>query len=234
MTEEDWLKDNDPQAALDRLRGSGRASDRKLRLFACGYWRRCLPLLYLQEADLRRIEGAVEAAERHAEGLAPVAEMAPLRRLGLGVAAGTGRSAAEGALQSVAQRMRWLSQAPWGYRQWVWTAEREWTAAEGLVVRQATEERRVAVRAIQLSLFRDLFGMSRPAAADASWLAWNDGTVVKLAQAIHNDHRFGDLPILADALEDAGCTNAELLGHLRGPGPHVRGCWVVDLLLGKA
>src|SRR5262245_29436818 len=114
MTEEDWLKDNDPQAALDRLRCSGRASDRKLRLFACGYWRRCLPLLYLQEADLRRIEGAVEAAERHAEGLAPVAEMAPLRRLGLGVAAGTGRSAAERALESVADRMQWLPEMPWG------------------------------------------------------------------------------------------------------------------------
>jgi hypothetical protein len=57
--------------------------------------------------------------------------------------------------------------------------------------------------------------------------------VPKLAEAIHADRRFEDLPILADALADAGCANAELLGHLGGPGPHARGCWVVDLLLGK-
>jgi hypothetical protein len=55
-----------------------------------------------------------------------------------------------------------------------------------------------------------------------------------LAQAIYNDHRFGDLPILADALEEAGCSATDILDHLRGPGPHVRGCWVVDLLLGKS
>jgi hypothetical protein len=62
---------------------------------------------------------------------------------------------------------------------------------------------------------------------------WNDGTVVKLAQAIYEDRAFDLLPVLADALEEAGCTNADILGHCRGPGPHVRGCWVVDLLLGK-
>jgi hypothetical protein len=54
-----------------------------------------------------------------------------------------------------------------------------------------------------------------------------------LAQAIYDEHRFQDLPILADALDEAGCTNADLLSHLRGPGPHVRGCWALDLLLGK-
>jgi hypothetical protein len=55
-----------------------------------------------------------------------------------------------------------------------------------------------------------------------------------LAQAIYDDRTFDHLPILADALEDSGCDNQEMLTHLRGPGPHVRGCWVVDLLLGKA
>jgi hypothetical protein len=66
------------------------------------------------------------------------------------------------------------------------------------------------------------------------WLRWNDGTVVKLAQSIYDERRFTDLPILADALEDAGCADADILAHCRGPGPHVRGCWVVDLLLGKS
>jgi hypothetical protein len=62
----------------------------------------------------------------------------------------------------------------------------------------------------------------------------NDGTVVKIAQAIYDDRAFDRLPVLADALEDASCNEAAILSHLRGPGPHVRGCWVVDLLLGRA
>ena len=67
-----------------------------------------------------------------------------------------------------------------------------------------------------------------------SWLAWNDGAVGKVAAAIYDDQTFDRLPLLADALEDAGCTGADILSHCRGPGVHVRGCWVVDLLLGKS
>jgi hypothetical protein len=55
-----------------------------------------------------------------------------------------------------------------------------------------------------------------------------------MAQGIYDGRRFQHLPILADALEDAGCTDPEILGYCRGPGEHVRGCWVVDLILGKA
>jgi hypothetical protein len=65
------------------------------------------------------------------------------------------------------------------------------------------------------------------------WLAWDDGTVRRIAQVIYDERAFDRLPVLADALEDAGCDDADLLAHCRGPGPHVRGCWVVDLLLGK-
>jgi hypothetical protein len=65
-------------------------------------------------------------------------------------------------------------------------------------------------------------------------LTWNDGTVIKIAQAIYNERAFERLPILADALEDAGCDNADILRHCREPGEHMRGCWVVDLLLGKS
>ncbi len=86
----------------------------------------------------------------------------------------------------------------------------------------------------QCGLVRDIFGNPfRPVALDPAWLAWNDGTVPKLAQAIYDERAFDRLPLLADALEDAGCTDAEILAHCRGPGPHVRGCWVVDLLLEK-
>jgi hypothetical protein len=66
------------------------------------------------------------------------------------------------------------------------------------------------------------------------WLAWNGGTILKVAQAIYDDRRFEDMPILADALEEAGCTNEGILSHCRGSGEHVRGCWVVDLILGKS
>lgn len=77
---------------------------------------------------------------------------------------------------------------------------------------------------------RALPGRSRP---DSAWLAWNGGTVGKLAAEIDDSHDFTRLPLLADALEDAGCADAELLGHLRGPGPHVRGCRALGLLLDK-
>jgi hypothetical protein len=65
------------------------------------------------------------------------------------------------------------------------------------------------------------------------WLAWNAGTVTKLAQAIYDEEAFDRLPILADALEESGCTETSLLNHLRGHGTHVRGCWALDLILGK-
>ena len=57
--------------------------------------------------------------------------------------------------------------------------------------------------------------------------------MVQIAQAIYDDRAFDRMPILADALEDAGCTDRAILDHCRSEGPHVRGCWVVDLLLGK-
>ncbi len=69
-----------------------------------------------------------------------------------------------------------------------------------------------------------------PILVQPSWLAANDAAAVKLAHAIHHDSLFQHLPILADALEDAGCAEAALLDHLRSPGPHGRGCWVLDLL----
>jgi hypothetical protein len=71
-------------------------------------------------------------------------------------------------------------------------------------------------------------------------LAWKDETVLKLAEAVYEDRQLPSghldnhrLAVLADALEDAGCTDVDIFEHCRGTGPHVRGCWVVDLLLGK-
>jgi hypothetical protein len=86
----------------------------------------------------------------------------------------------------------------------------------------------------QADLLRCIVGNPfRAVSIDPSWLTWNDRTIPALADAIYTDSAFDRLPILADALEEAGCDNAEILNHCRGPSPHARGCWVIDLLLGK-
>jgi hypothetical protein len=98
------------------------------------------------------------------------------------------------------------------------------------------------VLAYEASLVRDVFGnLFRTATVGRSPLgAWKGELVQKLAEIAYEERRFPEgtlypdrLAILGDALEDAGCTDAELLGHLRSPGPHVRGCWALDTLLGK-
>jgi hypothetical protein len=80
-------------------------------------------------------------------------------------------------------------------------------------------------------LFDDIFGDAfRPVRFE---LAWRTDTVMSLAHQVYDSRDFEFMPILADALQDAGCEDAALLNHCRGPGPHVRGCWVVDLILAK-
>jgi hypothetical protein len=66
---------------------------------------------------------------------------------------------------------------------------------------------------------------------DPAWLRWDGGCVAKLARAIADEGRFADLPVLADALEEAGCTGGQILAHCRKGGEHVRGCWVLELIL---
>jgi hypothetical protein len=70
-------------------------------------------------------------------------------------------------------------------------------------------------------------------AVDPAWLTWNGGAVGRVAGVIHQEQRWQDLPVLADALEEAGCTDQEILSHCRQPPEHARRCWVVSLLLGK-
>jgi hypothetical protein len=83
----------------------------------------------------------------------------------------------------------------------------------------------------QAKLVRDIFGNPfRPAAFDPRW---GTGDIVALARGIYEDRAFDRLPLLVDALMDAGCDNEDVLAHCRSDGPHVRGCWVLDLVLGK-
>jgi hypothetical protein len=83
----------------------------------------------------------------------------------------------------------------------------------------------------QAAFLRDTCG--NPFRPVAFSLEWRTDTALSLASQMYESRDFGAMPILADALQDAGCDNADILDHCRGPGPHVRGCWVVDLVLGK-
>jgi hypothetical protein len=126
-----------------------------------------------------------------------------------------------------------------------WTVDTAYTAVLGVLSESAhkrtlywdKESGAAAMAALQegekcfCNLLRDIFGNPhRPVTADPAWLTPN---VVSLAQTLYDDRAFNRLPELADALEEAGCTNTDVLAHCRAPGPHVRGCWVVDLVLGK-
>jgi hypothetical protein len=84
------------------------------------------------------------------------------------------------------------------------------------------------------ALLRDLTGpLFAGVSLNPSWLTWNEGVVPKLARTIDEEGSFEALPVVADALEEAGCDCAALLDHCRSTGPHIRGCWALDLLLAR-
>lgn len=86
-------------------------------------------------------------------------------------------------------------------------------------------------RCAHCELLRDIFGNPfRPATTKRPW---RTSTVLGLAEGIYEDRAFDRMSVLADAMEEVGCDNADILSHCRGDGPHVRGCWVIDLILGK-
>lgn len=118
---------------------------------------------------------------------------------------------------------------------------RENTCAKGGYLGRATPG--VARAAVECALEHDwlttrpairVVAFGDPACCVCVQHQWLTSTVVALAQGIRDENAFDRMPILADALQDAGCENADILDHCRGAGPHVRGCWVVDLLLCKS
>ena len=96
----------------------------------------------------------------------------------------------------------------------------------------ASSREDVAEPLAQESILRDI-KCPPSTSLDPSWLKWKNGEVKTLSQSIYDDRAFDQMPELAAVLEEAGCTDTEILSHCRGPGPHVLGCWVVDLILGK-
>ncbi len=220
MTEKQWLTAREPGSLLAHARLFG--DERKRRLFACACARRVADL-FTDPAS----ERAVAAAERYADGLAGMQEL----EAALGAAREVVRAA--GALhtrQSNAAACAATAATGLGLALDHQASQlAAYARAPGLVENQAE------LRA-QADLVRDLFGnpFRAPAAAEAAWLEWDGGAVRRLAQGIYAERAFDDLPVLADALEEAGCEEGDILAHLRGPGPHALGCWALDLLLGKA
>jgi hypothetical protein len=210
MTEEQWLTGKVPRKLLDYAEvylkaARTKAGRRKLRLYACACCRRIWASL--PEEPHRR---AVEAAEAHADGRLDGTGLAAVLSAALPALGGSWGGTA----------VRQLLKPRFGdsiradlYAAWAATQPREEARAQADVV-------------------RDLFGNPfRPAGVKRPWLTWNGGTVVGLARQIYTERAFDRLPLLADALEDAGCDSADLLDHLRNNREHFVGCWALDLLI---
>jgi hypothetical protein len=260
MTEAEWLACTEPAIMLGSL--EGQASDRKLRLLAVACCRRTWHLL-----PDARVRGAIEVAERFADGLATAQEWqaswatahaaardaddaygatgsaaigdadAEEGRRAAAWAAIVGRAAthaARNAFDSTASFAAKTASAAASH-----AAEYAAAAAANTTEYAFRAKARGDERAEHCRLLRCVVGNPfRPVALNPAWLTPD---VLALAQAASEERQLPEgaldpdrLRLLADALEDAGCTNADILGHLRGPGPHVRGCWAVDLVLGKS
>jgi hypothetical protein len=251
MTEAEWLTEDDLEYLLDFF--EEKASRRKLRLFVVGRVRGILHLVPDQTCRT-----AVEVAEAFADGRTSLDALTAVYHASEREANtawyNTARSASGGVFY-FATRQDALSCDFLGVAHAITKEEFDEVSARdaiddivGVLAHVAIPPDQwetsagddAAMRAVeyerpkQLHLFRDVFGNPfRPVSVNTRWLAWNDGVVLKLAQGIYEDRAFDRLPFLADALEEAGCDNADILAHCRQPGPHVRGCWVIDLLLGK-
>ena len=237
MTESEWLASTDPMPMLGFLRG--RTSERKLRLFAVACCR-CLGHLITD----RRGREAVEVAERFAEGRAGKGQMAEARRAlkaeerGLLRAAVMDAARAEGNPEVVATARAVAWAAAWDAAHYAVRAV-GWDSAS--LCAQALAVARIWGRAKPIgvtdeaTLLRDIFcNPFRPVKIDPAWLAWDGGNIRRMASAIYDERAFDQMPFLADALEDAGCDDQDILQHCRSRSEHVRGCWVLDALLGRS
>ena len=205
MTEAEWLACADPLTMLKSLHR--KKSRRKQRLFASA----CVRLVWDQVPPHWR--RAVELNEGYADGAVGKDEL---------------RAAFKHA-ESTSSRWPDAAHAAW-YACDTTNSSHFTTRCAASAAARLDEN----LPAQQAALLRDLFHPFRRAGRiNSAWLAYGDQSALRLAQAIYDERAFDRLPILADVLEEAGCTDADLLDHLRGPGPHARGCWAVDLILGR-
>jgi hypothetical protein len=231
MTEAEWLASENPQAMFSpRVRLHPRFVRRIAVLFAVA----CIRATDGTDKQ-RRLWWAVEAAERGAED----GEWAEVDRLRRAASAACGKVRQASAAHYWALAARFLTEPGAG-----WPIEVPdflvravaATAEPGGVLRDralsAPAEPTQALRRSYADILRDIFGNPfRPVVFDP---AWRTSAAVALAGAMYESRNFGNMPILGDALDDAGCDNADVLAHCRDEKQvHVRGCWVVDLVLGK-
>lgn len=225
MNRTEWEASNDPLPMLDWLRERG--SERKIRLFTCACLRH-LESVY-RDFDLEVLP-AVEVGEAKADGRPAAAYRLPCR--GKVVYSSGDVSGARDLLELVG-----LGQAWWVAWESVLrlSALLRAHAQEGFPDPPMSSARVNRLEAgAQAALLRDLFGHLFH--EDHLWIGRLKRTddAERLARAISEGHTFGDLPVLADALEEAGCADVAVLEHCREPGLHARGCWVIDALLGRS
>jgi hypothetical protein len=226
MKEEVWLASTDPKKLLKYLHRH--AGERKRRLFAVAC---CYRIWHLLAEE--RSQHALRTAEDYADGsVLPerlswaenIAHEAYITCRERGTAAGLAGCNAVYAATVAGENIGWD------------IAECAASEATAALVAAAEKEQRKAVRAAQpavyLALVREIFGNPfRPVAIAPEWLT---SDVLALATGTYDERAFDRLPILADALQDAGCDSDDLMNHLRDPNAtHVRGCWALDLILGK-
>ena len=231
MTEAEWLAWDDllRDARLDFV--SEKVSERKLRLLGCAC---CLHIRELIP-DVTSFR-AIELAERFADGEATGGDLVVLQT--------DDYYRTPEHYPQKARCARWAA---------MWTAVRPFDAraakycggnaaqAHSILSnapihdeyrREYTDDQRSAwIVSVQLALLGDIIGNPfRPVTFSPEW---RTDTAIAIAQQMYDAREFSAMPILADALQDAGCDSEDILSHCRGAGPHVRGCWVVDSVLGK-
>jgi hypothetical protein len=218
MTEAEWLACEDPQWMAPFLQAQ--VSERKLRLIACACCRIVWHLLHKRSRlAIKFLEGFVDGTvtqnewqrlynSLHQYSYSPV--------IPKGIPAGPGFTAAQAVFRAaeVELRMDWCL---------------EYVVGAQLSFDQ--EQQPALLRRPIIGLIREVVG--NPFRMVALNQAWRTTTAVEIARAIHDDQDFTAMPVLADALQEADCEVPAILDHCRQPGEHVRGCWVVDLVLGK-
>jgi hypothetical protein len=233
MTESEWWACQQPQVMLTFLRDSRKLSERKARLFAVACCRRIWHLL----TDPRSRE-AVELTERFADGKI---DREVLQRASVLAAAASVLADQDTLNPRVARLHEAAGVAAWSCSAFLWgnTIAAAVAAVALAGSKEQARQNGEAEGATQAVLVRDIFGpwpfRGKPTIAEGV-LAFDNGCVVKLAAGIYEGRDFSQqrLGVLADALEEAGVTDEVVLGHCRREGAaHVRGCWLVDLLLGK-
>jgi len=234
VTEEQWLSTQDGSELLEFLAEELPQSDRKMRLAACACCRRVMRYLGSAEFNtlLRLTEASADRASLESKRLRLHARL--LRAWQESIVDRPFYDAADAACESFLRAAEspppqfydFPSNDDFHYATWSAKCAQDAVGAE-----ESGNQAELAEAAAQSDLVRDIFGNPfLPVTFDPRW---RTSDVVGLTRAIYDDRVFERMPILADALMDAGCEDEQIIAHCRGDGPHVRGCWVVDMVLGK-